>query len=55
MNLTCAVCDQPVHGDMDHVKVASDFVRMEDENTRRGHLFHVSCWHNETRHWVDPA
>jgi hypothetical protein len=54
MSLYCAVCDQPVHNDMKHVRVSSDIIRIDDRNEKIGHLFHISCWHRETHHWEDP-
>jgi hypothetical protein len=54
MSLYCAVCDQPVHGDMDHVRVGAKMKRIDDRNDRIGYLFHTSCWYRETNQWQDP-
>jgi len=53
MSLYCAVCDQPVHGDMNHVRVGADFKRIDDRDDKMGYLFHTSCWHRETGHWEE--
>ena len=55
MSLFCAVCDQPVHNDMNHIRVSADMIWIDDRDEKIGYLFHTSCWHRETHHWEDPA
>jgi len=55
MTAHCAVCDQPVHGDEEHVRVDAMIVHVGDRDLWYDYALHPSCWSQETDHWQDPA
>jgi len=54
-SLHCAVCEDPVHTDTDHVQLDAISTRFRDQSLTHEFVFHYECYYEETREWRPPA
>jgi hypothetical protein len=51
----CAVCDETVPPDDDHVHVEATSKNIADRDEQESYYFHPRCWMEVTEEWTEPA
>jgi len=51
----CAVCEEQLGLDSDHVVIDAEIKRINDRNDRDDYAMHTDCWRDLSAEWVNPA
>lgn len=54
-SLICAVCDERLLPDSDHVHVEAELKRIRDRDRLDEYYVHPDCWADLVSEWSDPG